>query len=62
MGHAGRTPREVAASIPQGMEFFSVVDMRKGYHQLRLEESSRDFTAFLTLWGKFRYSTARRVC
>ena len=57
-GHAVKTPREVAASIPQGMGYFCVVDMRKGYHQIRLEESSRDFTAFLTPWGKFRYATA----
>ena len=57
-GHAVKTPREVAASVPQGMEFYSVLDMRKGYHQIRLEESSRDYTAFLTPWGKYRYTTA----
>ena len=40
MGHAVKTPKEVAASIPQGMSHFCVIDMRKGYHQIRLEESN----------------------
>ena len=36
-------------------EVFSHLDMNHGYHQLELEENSRDITTFLTHTGFYRY-------
>ena len=38
-----------------GAKWFSKVDLRNGYHQLELEEKSRDITTFTTHVGLFRY-------
>ncbi|XP_043063219.1 uncharacterized protein K02A2.6-like [Drosophila yakuba] len=36
-------------------KFFSRLDLKDGYHQLELEESSREITTFITSKGLFRY-------
>jgi hypothetical protein len=36
-------------------KYFSVVDCQAGFHQIELEESSRDFTSFNTELGSFRF-------
>ena len=38
-----------------GATVFSHLDMNHGYHQLKLKESSRDFTTFSTHVGLYRY-------
>lgn len=38
-----------------GPEMFSHLDMNHGYHQLELDENSRDETTFLTHIGFYRY-------
>lgn len=42
-----------------GSKVFSKLDLVSAYHQLELEESSRDLTAFITHEGLFRF---KRVC
>ena len=39
----------------KGCNYFTKVDLNKGYHQLLLDEDSRDLTAFQTHLGIFRY-------
>jgi hypothetical protein len=39
-------------------KYFAVVDMVKGYHQVQLEEETKQFTAFLTPFGKFEWNRA----
>ena len=36
-------------------EFFTKLDLNKGYHQLLLDEDSRDLTAFQCHLGIYRY-------
>ena len=48
-------PWEKVRKIPQGMKYFSVFDALKGYYQVALDEASKDLTAFLTPFGRFRY-------
>ncbi|KAG0848253.1 hypothetical protein G6F17_011811 [Rhizopus arrhizus] len=36
---------------------FSALDMRSGFHQVPLEEASKDFTAFTTKYGTYHYNT-----
>ena len=36
-------------------KFLSKMDLQKGFYQIGLEESSRDYTAFVTPWGNFRF-------
>ena len=38
-------------------KFFSVLDCTQGFHQIPLDPSSRNKTAFLTPHGKYRYKT-----
>ena len=38
-----------------GAKFFSKLDLNKGYHQLELDEESRDITTFTCHLGLFRY-------
>ena len=35
--------------------FFSIADIGSAFHQLPLDHASRDYTAFMTNKGKFRY-------
>lgn len=38
-----------------GSEVFSKLDLRSRYHQIELEESSREITTFVTYKGLYRY-------
>ena len=38
-----------------GAKIFSKMDLKNGYHQLELDESSRDITTFTTHLGLYRY-------
>ncbi|XP_033758102.1 uncharacterized protein K02A2.6-like [Pecten maximus] len=38
-----------------GSQVFSKLDMRHGYHQIELDEDSRDITTFVTHTGLYRY-------
>ena len=48
------TVDEVLESL-SGSTVFSKPDLRWGFHQIELEASSRDITAFATDYGIFRY-------
>ncbi|KAJ1191874.1 hypothetical protein NDU88_001188 [Pleurodeles waltl] len=45
-------------SRTRGMKWFSTIDLKAAYHQVRLHPSSRDLTAFITPFGCYRF---RRV-
>ena len=49
------TPWETVRNLPRGIKHFAVFDALKGYHQIPLAEESRDLTAFMTPFGRFRY-------
>ena len=48
-----RVPRDVVASIPGGMRYFTTFDSRHGYWQVPLDPESSALTTFLTPWGPF---------
>ena len=52
--HVTPTIDELVSEL-QGSTVFSKVDLRSGYHQLKLHESCRDITTFSTHAGLFRY-------
>ena len=39
-----------------GARYFTTMDLRSGYNQMRVDESSIPFTAFKTKWGLFEYT------
>ncbi|XP_037932572.1 uncharacterized protein K02A2.6-like [Teleopsis dalmanni] len=39
-----------------GNRFFTTLDLRMGYHQIEIEESSKQYTAFVTTDGHFEYN------
>lgn len=36
-------------------KYFSVLDVKQAYHQLELDEESKELTTFMTQWGRYRY-------
>ncbi|GJS00891.1 putative reverse transcriptase domain-containing protein [Tanacetum coccineum] len=40
----------------QGLQFFSKIDLRSGYHQLRVHEDDIPNTAFITRYGNFKFT------
>ena len=49
------TPWETVRNLPKGIKHFAVFDALKGYHQIPLTDDSKDLTAFMTPFGRFRY-------
>lgn len=39
-------------------KIFSMFDAWKGYHQIELDEASKNFTTFITPFGRYRYERA----
>ena len=54
--HPSRSPAEVISSVKPKSRFFSTLDAKSGYHQIPLHDDSRDYTTFITPFGKFRYT------
>ena len=52
--HPLRTVEEVIASIPNA-KVFSVLDMKSGFLQIKLDEESSYLTCFNTLFGRYRW-------
>lgn len=38
-----------------GMQYFTSLDLVKGYYQIQLEDSSKEMTAFLTSWNQYQF-------
>ena len=49
-----RTIDEVCAEL-NGRQFFTLLDAKSGYWQVKLDEASSMLTTFNTPWGKYRY-------
>ncbi len=56
--HPFPTPHDISITIPNETKLFCVLDAKQGYHQIVLDEKSRDLTTFITPWGRFRYKRA----
>ena len=53
------TPHELISNARlEDCRFFTVVDARKGYHQIPLDEESQQFTTFITPFGRYCYLKA----
>ena len=54
--HWSGAPVDVIHEVSQsGATWFSTMDAAKGYHQLPISVEHRDYTTFITPWGRFRY-------
>jgi hypothetical protein len=49
------SPWETVRNLPKGMKNFVVLDTLKLYHQIPLPDESRDLTALMTQFSRFRY-------
>ena len=57
--HSTGTPFNQVSQVKQNT-FKSVVDACNGYHAVELDEESRNLTAFITPYGRYRYCRAPR--
>ena len=53
--YPAKSPWHVVTNIPGSSKFFSVLDGRKGFHQVELHPESQKLTTFVTPIGRFRY-------
>jgi transposase InsO family protein len=49
------TTTEIFSRI-SGSKFFTTLDAKQGFHQIRLDDKSSKLTSFITPYGKFRYT------
>ena len=54
--HLAEPPFQQALAVPK-QKTKTIVDAWQGYHSVPLTEEDRQFTTFLTPWGKYRYKT-----
>jgi hypothetical protein len=54
-GYPTRIPDEEIAQIPAGMRYFTTLDGRHGFWQVKLAPESRHLTTFITPWGHYRF-------
>ena len=53
------TPAQAVADIAaENAKIFTKLDAMKGYHQCPLDDSSQDFTTFITPFGRFKFLRA----
>lgn len=43
-------------ALLSGNKYFTILDLKMGYHQIEMEESSKPYTAFITHNGHFEYN------
>ena len=55
--HATNSPFHQAVSVPKNT-YKTVLDAWKGYHSIPLAEEDKDYTTFITPFGRYRYLTA----
>ena len=44
--------------IKPGAKYFTTMDCLQGYHQIEIDEKSRNYTCFITPWGRYRHLRA----
>ena len=54
--HHTKSPWNIASSIPGG-KIKSVLDNWHGYHSVPIHPADREYTVFLTPWGRYQYRT-----
>ena len=47
--------QSVISGIGNKSQFFSTLDAKSGYWQVKLDKASKHLTTFITPWGRFRY-------
>ena len=55
--HHTPAPFHQASAVPHHTKK-TVCDAWNGYHSIPIREEDRDFTTFITPWGRYRYRTA----
>lgn len=53
--HPTHSPKDMVSQIKPGCKYFTTLDSRHGYWQIKLDEKSKPLTTFMTEWGAYRF-------
>ena len=53
-----RSPHDAIASMSAGATWFTTMDAKMGYFQIKIAEKDQDLTCFITPWGRFKFKRA----
>lgn len=53
-----QSPHDAVASIGSDASWFTTMDAKMGYFQVRIAEEDHDLTCFITPWGRFKFKRA----
>ena len=53
-----RSPHDAIASMKAAATWFTTLDAKMGYFQIKIAEGDQDLTCFITPWGRYKFKRA----
>ncbi|XP_068239977.1 uncharacterized protein [Palaemon carinicauda] len=53
-----RSPHDAISSMDAGARWFTTLDAKMGYFQIKIAEEDQDLTCFITPWGRYKFKRA----
>ncbi|XP_064111293.1 uncharacterized protein LOC135218773 [Macrobrachium nipponense] len=50
-----RSPHDAISSMDAGARWFTTLDAKMGYFQIKIAEEDQDLTCFITPWGRYKF-------
>ncbi|XP_064116668.1 uncharacterized protein LOC135222514 [Macrobrachium nipponense] len=53
-----RSPHDAISSMDAGARWFTTLDAKMGYFQIKIADEDQDLTCFITPWGRYKFKQA----